>query len=120
MSQPHRDWTDARAKVEEEGRCRRCHGGRDLEAAHIIGRQHDKDAGYIVVPIRVAPLCRSCHRKYDDHELDLMPHLTLEEQARAVLDAGGIELARQRTCPLAYKETYSPAPTLEYPAGHFD
>lgn len=26
----------------------------------------------------VAPLCRTCHRAYDDGELDLLPHLTYE------------------------------------------
>jgi hypothetical protein len=121
-SQPKRDWTDARAKVEREGSCRvwrgllGCDGGgqRNLEAAHIIGRKADRfpALGHIgwtprepwvidewpVDPLRIVPLCQKHHRAYDAHELDLLPYLTVEEQAQAVLDAGGIELARNRIC----------------------
>lgn len=46
------------------------------------------------------PLCPAsvsdCHGRYDRHELDLLPYLTVEEQARAVLDAGGIVAAYRR------------------------
>lgn len=119
-----RDWTAAREKVEAEGRCRVCGGGGIsrlvLEAAHIIGREHDNHpsiggpehiygkATLPVMPVRIVPLCRhmrgrGCHPAYDAHELDLLPYLTVEEQAQAVLDAGGIELARRRTAPLAYR-----------------
>lgn len=49
MSQPDRDWIDAREKVDAAGRCRVCGLdlaalaalGRSLEAAHTVGRTHD-------------------------------------------------------------------------------
>ena len=49
MSQPDRDWIDAREKVDAAGRCRACGldvaalaaMGRSLEAAHTIGRSRD-------------------------------------------------------------------------------
>jgi hypothetical protein len=132
-SQPKRDWTEARAKVDRSA-CRvavyknikaGCEG--EMEAAHIIGREcdqfipaeewHEDDGplearlkfadGYLrqewngelrVFPVRIVPLCRKHHRAYDAHELDLLPYLTVEEQAQAVLDAGGLELARNRIC----------------------
>lgn len=115
-SQPRRDWSEARSKVEREGRCRVCGDVGTaiayLEAAHVIGREHDNKAiGFgpkedrsmlWVSPLRIVPLCRhmqgGCHPKYDAHELDLLPYLTVEEQAQAVLDAGSIELARNRIC----------------------
>jgi len=62
-----RDWTKARAKVEEEGRCRVC-----------------RKAG------PVDPLCRFCHSRQHSQGLDLLPYLTLEEQVQAVKNAGGI------------------------------
>lgn len=127
-SQPLRDWSAAREKVEREGHCRvmndpvtcvprsgedKC--GWPLEAAHIVGREHDKkqfgmdwdlvtgQTIWHVDPDRIVPLCLKHHRMYDRHELDLLPYLTVEEQAQAVLDAGGIELARRRTAPLVYR-----------------
>jgi hypothetical protein len=119
-SQPKREWGDARAKVELEGRCRVCGYGSDLEAAHIMGRKYDRPISegsqtLYVDPLCIVPLCgngydenleldRGCHSRYDAHELDLLPHLAPEEQARAVLDAGGIEAARRRLAPGAYLE----------------
>lgn len=42
-SQPRRDWTDARAKVERAGCCRVCgYASEMLQAAHIVGREHDE------------------------------------------------------------------------------
>lgn len=92
-----------------------------LEAAHITGRANDRlmylayvDAewGWVlreqpgrvlyVAPVRVVPLCgpatdhRTCHHKYDHHKMDLLPKLTREEQAQAVLDMGTISLAFRR------------------------
>jgi hypothetical protein len=124
-TKPKRDWAEARAKLEREGACRRamkrfggdgqCDG--PLEAAHIIGREHDKepameleDAGdpcrenptYWVAPDRIVPLCRRHHQMYDAHELDLLGYLTPAEEAQAVFDAGGLENARVRLCPTAY------------------
>lgn len=115
QSQPKRDWSAARAKVELEGRCRICGGERFLQAAHITGRKYDRPAfegakTLYVDPDCIVPLCANeqdgfnpgCHQRYDWRELDLLPHLTAEEQSRAVLDAGSIESARRRLCPSAY------------------
>lgn len=82
-----RDWRKARAKVEQEGRCRVCHTGSGLEAAHTIGRKHDDKSG-IVNPLDIVPLCREHHLQYDGRRLDLLPYLTYEEQARAVSHVG--------------------------------
>lgn len=101
-SRPTRNWQDARRKVETERRCRVCgadpfHGGR-LEAAHVIGRENDEEVGGVlwVNPLDVVPLCGGCHRAYDARELDLLPYLTVGEQARAVQVAGGIAAALRR------------------------
>ena len=108
-----RDWTDARAKVEREACCRFCgfSGASQslLEAAHIIGRKHDpilagpRGGKYIYVhPDSTIPLCGpfthgNCHMEYDQGNIDILPHLTLHEQVRAVEDAGGIVSALRRT-----------------------
>jgi hypothetical protein len=106
-SQPKRLWDDARAKVEAEG-CRCCFRPA-VETAHIIGRHCDqpKTEGsktLYVHPDSVVGLCVAHHRAYDARELDLLGHLTPEEEARAVLDAGGLELARRRLAPGAYRD----------------
>ncbi len=85
-----RDWTEARAKCDEEG-CRVC-GGR-AEAAHILGRRHDqpkREGGKVlwVNPLHIIPLCRREHTKYDAHELDISGLLTEDELAEAVRLAG--------------------------------
>jgi hypothetical protein len=144
-SQPKRDWTAARAKVEHAA-CRLCAPDENcgpVEAAHVIGRECDRPnacgqcrgAGLIsngttfdgsdpyalgpcsrchgsgvtttlyVHPDSVIPLGSGHHKLYDAHSVDVLPVLTLEEQVRAVEDAGGIELARQRTCPSQYPRT---------------
>jgi hypothetical protein len=109
-SQPKRDWTDARAKI-DHAICRLCAEANPyVEAAHVIGRAHDrpKHEGtqtLWVNPDAVIPLCRPHHRAFDAHEIDVLSVLTLEEQLRAVEDAGGIELARIRTAPTAYGHT---------------
>lgn len=114
-----RDWSSARQKVVDEGtRCRVCKRTLRVEAAHIIGREHDRDSrnglvwghdadACFVRPDRIVPLCgpatdlNTCHGKYDAHRLDLLPHLTREEEAQAVADVG-LEAARMRLCPSAY------------------
>ena len=116
MSEPKRDWTDARAKVDDAGRCRVCGLdtmqlamlGRSLEAAHTIGRTHDEphpdcpSAVLWVNPDHVVELCGpatstdTCHAAYDGHTLDLLPMLTLEEQVAAVRCAGTIAAAVKR------------------------
>jgi len=112
-SQPTRDWTAAVLKVESEGKCRVCGSGSNVEAAHVMGRKHDEpvhpgSSVLYVDPNRIVPLCGPFpdghHGEYDHKRLDLLSYLTLEEQVQAVADAGGIELARKRLCPSAYRE----------------
>ena len=105
-----RDWSAAITKVEEEGRCRVCGATDFLDAAHVIGRKHDPEVvgprggkKRFVHPDSIVPLCGAfsenfCHGEYDQRRLDLLPYLNLHEQIRAVEDAGGIELARNRIC----------------------
>ena len=105
-----RSWDAAIAKVEEEGRCRVCGDTGFLNAAHVIGRKHDAEVigpkggkSRYVHPDSIVPLCGAfsenfCHGEYDQRRLDLLPYLNLYEQIRAVEDAGGIELARNRIC----------------------
>jgi hypothetical protein len=101
-----RDWTMARAKLDDEGyRCRRC-GGPGVEAAHIIGREHDskqpvttpwlstvKWKPWLVWPTRIIPLCHECHQGPNGHHarrLDIGPLLSTGEQVQAVADAGSV------------------------------
>ena len=103
-----RDWKDARAKIEREGRCRVCGHSRDVETAHVISRERDpvlvgpNGGEYRYVhPDSVVPLCggfseENHHGLYDAHALDLLPYLTQDEQERAVEDAGGIIAALNR------------------------
>jgi hypothetical protein len=116
-----RDWSEAEVKRTSE--CRVC-GRSDypIELAHIIGREHDKKEPLrslgrmwksatgqtlYVHPDRVIGACGfyedSCHKRYDAHLLSLAGHLTPEEEAQAVVDAGSLELARKRIDPLAYE-----------------
>jgi hypothetical protein len=104
-----RDWSDARAKIEREGRCRVCGHSRDVEAAHVIGRRCDerrvgpRGGKYIYVhPDSVVPLCggfsdKNHHGMYDAYRLDLYPWLTESEWDKAVQDAGGEFTALNRT-----------------------
>ena len=88
MPRPRRDWTEARGKVETEARCRVCkRTDRGLEAAHVMGRKYDPRDGR-VEPDDVVPLCRDCHVEFDLRRLDLLPYLTIAEQARAVSHVG--------------------------------
>jgi hypothetical protein len=98
---------DALAKVQREG-CRVCGERRDVEMAHIIGRDRDavltgpRGGEYIFVhPDSVVGLCGALtdnwhHSMYDRHELDLLPYLNQDEQKRAVEDAGGLIAALNR------------------------
>ena len=107
-----RDWGSALKKVQEEACCRVCGATDYLDAAHVIGREHDaKVVGpkggrtIFVHPDSIVPLCGAfsknfCHQSYDRRELDLLPYLNLYEQIRAVEDAGGIISALKRVAPL--------------------
>lgn len=116
-----RDWRLARAKVDAAGCCRNCGRTSDLEAAHVIGREHDADPPvggrgalyddgskfwawreYLVVPERIIPLCADCHRGPNGQHakrLDVLPLLTVAEQVQAVADAGGIVSAKLLLSP---------------------
>ena len=107
---PRRDWSDARQKVQDEGRCRLCSAtGIKIDAAHVLGRRFDRPRVegsstkvLYVHPDSIVPLCAStpdrvgCHYRYDAGEVSILAVLTRAEQVRAVQDAGGIELARRR------------------------
>jgi hypothetical protein len=55
----------------------------------------------------VVELCREHHRQFDHHEIDLLEHLTLEEQAEAV-SIVGIERARMILAPSCYRDRRLP------------
>jgi hypothetical protein len=110
-----RDWKLARAKVEAEGVCRNCRRRRvKLDAAHVIGREHDRKPAVralapfvaslppVVHPDRIIPLCHDCHQGPDGQHagrLDVLRLLVLDEQVQAVADANGILLAMRRLIP---------------------
>lgn len=80
--------------MDKEAQCRVCGDGRDLQAAHTIGRVHDPAHGK-VRPVDIVPLCPSCHRQYDGRTLDLLPYLSHAEQAAAVEHVGIIGALRR-------------------------
>lgn len=81
-----RDWTQALAK-RDGAACRVC-GNLPVDAAHIVPRSVAPNAGE--TEDSIVPLCREHHRQYDAGQLDVLPYLTLPEQAHAVVAAGGI------------------------------
>lgn len=92
-----RSWEDARVKVDEEGQCRVCkvkQSREPIEGAHTIGRQFqdhfkkDRTSIMWVNPDSIVPLCRKCHSLQHARQLDILPYLTNEEQANAVLAVG--------------------------------
>jgi hypothetical protein len=126
-SQPAREWALALTKVEEEGECRACRRSDvHLEAAHVLGREHDTKpplvwdqardgdwewkAPFLVAPQRIIPLCgpvgdsESCHGLQHAGRLNVLKLLRIDEQLQAVADADGIELARVRLDPDDYTE----------------
>jgi hypothetical protein len=93
-----RDWTEARTKVETEGRCRLSHTGEclgPLAAAHVVGRQADDSR--VVHADDVIPLCTHHHGLYDARRVSILECLTYEEQARAVAKLGIIRAAKRLT-----------------------
>lgn len=92
-----RDWSAAEFKRTDY--CRMCAKPGKIELAHVIGRNRDERRGATVLvnPDSVVPLCDECHRRYDAHDLDILPILSLDEQVAAVRDAGGIIAALRRT-----------------------
>ena len=107
-----RHWVDARAKVDASGRCRGCgrdietlrRMGRTLDAAHIIGREHDlrfENGERYVHPDSVFELCGpqvntgTCHNLYDGHQLNMWAALTGAER-KWVIGRIGEGQARRR------------------------
>lgn len=70
----------------DNGTCRVC-AREGCDPAHVI----DKSLGGCQEVDCVVPLCRPCHRSYDEGGLDLLPYLDLSEQGHA---AGHVGLAR--------------------------
>lgn len=91
-----RDWTEGRAKVDAEGACRLCGDAGALDSAHVVPRSHNPTEANMDAR-GIIPLCRSCHRAFDANEISVLEVLTVEEQAWAVLMAGGLVNAMQRT-----------------------
>jgi hypothetical protein len=98
-----RRWDAAIGKVQSEGMCRYCGLSQDLQAAHVIGREHDPiEVGpkggetRVVLPESIVVLCSFHHGMYDARQLDLLPFLYVDEQAHAVKVAGGIMNALRR------------------------
>lgn len=92
-----RDWAAARAKVDAEALCRVCKqlSPARIEAAHIIARAV-VPGPEAMDPLNIVPLCGECHSQYDRRRLDLLPYLTVDEQAFAVICARGIFAANRR------------------------
>jgi hypothetical protein len=65
-----------------------------LDAAHIIPRSRvgPPEGDH---PLNIVPCCRPCHSAYDLGTLDLLPHITLQEQGYAA-SLVGLDEARQR------------------------
>lgn len=89
-----RDWRAARAKLASEGHCRACGNAFSLQCAHIIPRSQvtigGEDERNIII------LCVDCHSAQHAGSLELLPLLTLSEQAYAV-ELVGIAEAYRRT-----------------------
>ena len=97
-----RKWSDEALAKREEG-CRVC-GRPDVELAHVTYRRFDRprkpgQKTVWVEPESIVPLCNHHHRLFDDHLLDLLPYLHLEEELRAIEDMGSIGLALKRLSP---------------------
>lgn len=100
-----RDWAQAKEKCWAEP-CRLLDSPlhvcetRRTECAHVMGRRfdsHREDGVLWVNPDSVIPLCPNAHREYDAHRLDILPYLTLDEQADAVKRVGIIRAIARLT-----------------------
>ena len=90
LSPSSRDWSEPHAKRDAEGVCRVC-GREGVDAAHIIPRSLAPSGAER--QDNIVPLCRSCHRLYDEGFLSLEEYLTAAEAACAVLLAGSLRAA---------------------------
>ena len=111
-------WTEARAKVDQEGCCRVCKRNSGdgtnprifkLEAAHTVGQKYQDEVRIeveggprikVVKAASIVPLCLAedggCHTAYDAGKIDLLPYLTVGEQLDAVA-AVGMHRAYEKT-----------------------
>lgn len=91
-----RDWSQARAKVAEEGACRACGATQLVDAAHLVPRARVTVGGED--PRNIVPLCRLCHMAFDQGVgIDLLPVLSLDEQSYVVGLVGIAEAYRRCT-----------------------
>jgi 5-methylcytosine-specific restriction endonuclease McrA len=99
-----RDWTAARAKVDDEGECRVCGVGQSsvepLDTAHLWPRS----LGGTDDPNGTVALCRRCHELFDAHRLNIGHVLRREEQAALVMQCGSLATAMRRVYPIDYRE----------------
>lgn len=93
-----RDWTEAKAKCLREGECRYCGVRQGLDPAHVVPRSLGGGMG----ELDVVPLCRRCHRDFDQHMIDLLSAISFLEQAEAVKTIG-IEAAYRRLAPSQFR-----------------
>lgn len=59
-----------------------------------MGRKYDPPTGKVQAD-DIVPLCRACHRDYDAHAIDLLPYMTITEQAQAVAHVGIVRALRR-------------------------
>lgn len=102
---PRRNMRKGYAKRDVEAGCRVCADPRDLEVAHVIARAHVRP-GPGEDEANLVPLCGPCHRLYDGRKLDLLPYLSIPEQASAVALGGGIITALQRVTGESWYPAY--------------
>jgi len=105
-----RDWSAI--TIDSDTPCRICGSQGQTTRAHLAGRRYDEKVGkgrWKVHPDDCIPLCgpvgdsTSCHSLFDAGNLDVMGHCSVEEQVRVVQHLLGIEAARMRLAPSAYK-----------------
>jgi 5-methylcytosine-specific restriction endonuclease McrA len=86
-----------REALSTESSCRLCGEGR-IDWHHAVYRRLGGDAD----ERNLIPLCRSCHDAVHAKRIDLLPHLTKEEQGYAA-SLIGIERAHRLLAPSVYK-----------------
>lgn len=105
-----RDWSEV--EIDRMTACRVCGSQGRTTRAHLSGRTYDEKVGpgrWKVHPDDVIALCgpvgdpQSCHSLSDAGRLDVLPYCSVEEQVRVVRHLRGIENARIRLAPAAYR-----------------
>jgi hypothetical protein len=105
-----RHWDFANIKRSAEyDRCRICTES-PTEMAHTTSCRYDDrlpNGDYMVDPASVVPLCKTHHDLVDEHQFDLLPFLSRDEEVDAVKRVG-IDRAFRRLCPSLYAEVAAP------------